>query len=712
MILDYRKITDISEITDPGYESGGWPVYEICTWGPQGDHMLKVESPVWDHGNWQKSLDKLIAIYADIFHEASARSAKNLYLPLLGEGAQLIPKHRSSEALWKAACLSEYDGRCTVLLSEPFDLKAEYGQIHFDRPGRDIYIRISGEGIEPDDRLIVAEKAEAAAMHPVYFAPEAFVMNTCGVLNDGSLIVLMKALDLMSAGGPGVSYGHYEKDTCMIFRFKEGCGQINTYIPQLRRHIDIAFFTDAALLDAFKGCIIGGAAGDALGYPVEFDKYKQIKADYGEAGIRGFVLTDGKALISDDTQMTLFTMDGLRCGIARSYMKGIYTKPEVYISWAYQDWLSTQTNTRGKYNAFTRIYQETEKLDKRRAPGITCLQALSDQNVGSVNPPYSNKRKSVEDPANNSKGCGGVMRVAPIGLMASSDNLIARDGAARIAAEAAAITHGHPLGYLPAAYLGELIRRITYKTDGTAGLNEIMDRTLAEVNRQFDGTAYLDDLNVILTKAFSLADGQNQIVFKQRGTQSDPVELAAADAKNIHSIGGGWVAEEALAIALYCVRRYPYDFQEALRIAVNHSGDSDSTGAIAGNILGAWLGLKEMQRQTETAADKGDADPIHLADLELYDEMLRWTSEAFKMVMDPEVRNNRFTRPKSPEYISTGFSFDSFAVLDHENRKAYVWHNNEKKWKKSESLYVETEWGSEPYRSLELIPGSEISLES
>ena len=73
------------------------------------------------------------------------------------------------------------------------------------------------------------------------------------------------------------------------------------------------------------------------------------------------------------------------------------------------------------------------------------------------------------------------------------------------------------------------------------------------------------------------------------------VDLAAAgknDLEAIHQLGEGWVAEETLAIAVYCALKYSDDFDRALIASVNHKGDSDSTGAVAGNILGASLGLK------------------------------------------------------------------------------------------------------------------------
>ena len=63
--------------------------------------------------------------------------------------------------------------------------------------------------------------------------------------------------------------------------------------------------------DRFRGCLIGGVAGDALGYAVEFMRERDIFRTFGEKGITEYELSKGKALFSDDTQMTLFTATGL-----------------------------------------------------------------------------------------------------------------------------------------------------------------------------------------------------------------------------------------------------------------------------------------------------------------------------------------------------------------------------------------------------------------
>ena len=54
--------------------------------------------------------------------------------------------------------------------------------------------------------------------------------------------------------------------------------------------------------------------------------------------------------------------------------------------------------------------------------------------------------------------------------------------------------------------------------------------------------------------------------------------------------GGGWIAEEAVAMALYCVMRYPSDYVATVRLAANISGNSDSVASIAGGILAVRLG--------------------------------------------------------------------------------------------------------------------------
>ena len=75
------------------------------------------------------------------------------------------------------------------------------------------------------------------------------------------------------------------------------------------------------------------------------------------------------------------------------------------------------------------------------------------------------------------------------------------------------------------------------------------------------------------------------------------------DEEAIRMLGEGWVAEETLAIAVYCALKYKHNFDRALIAAVNHDGDSDSTGAVTGNLLGASLGLSGIPLKYQYALE-------------------------------------------------------------------------------------------------------------
>ena len=163
----------------------------------------------------------------------------------------------------------------------------------------------------------------------------------------------------------------------------------------------------------FRGCLLGGAIGDALGQPVEFLTVEEIKKRYGDAGITDLQIgSSGKAEITDDTQMTIFTAEGLLRAHTRGNEKGICHLPTM-VYHSYLRWLHTQGYPKRDDLGF--IYNgwllKIEELHQRRGPGRTCLSALS-----------SGKMGTIEEPINDSKGCGGVMRSAPVGLVCPREN--------------------------------------------------------------------------------------------------------------------------------------------------------------------------------------------------------------------------------------------------------------------------------------------------
>lgn len=346
--------------------------------------------------------------------------------------------------------------------------------------------------------------------------------------------------------------------------------------------------------DRIRGCLIGGAAGDALGYPVEFFSEQTLRERCGDGGIRQYLPDpiSGTARISDDTQMTLFTANGLLVGDTRMALRGIGAQPHDYVSRAYQDWLITQRTSAPARDTHASIcwLMDIPALYRCRAPGSTCLSALTQQQG---QPPLESY---ISHPQNHSKGCGGVMRVAPLGV--SRYTAVPIEALDREGAELAAITHGHSLGYMPAAVLTHILHRIVYP-ERTQTLLQIVCEARDTVRALFAGDKHLDELTARIDLAIRLAD-------------NDEPDLA-----NIHRLGEGWVAEETLAVAIYCALRHADDFSAGIIAAVNHCGDSDSTGAVTGNILGALLGYD--------AIDKAWTRDLELRDviLELADDLDR-----------------------------------------------------------------------------------------
>lgn len=294
------------------------------------------------------------------------------------------------------------------------------------------------------------------------------------------------------------------------------------------------------------GCLVGGAIGDALGAPVEFATLDDIRRATSGAGVSDFLPAYGRVgAITDDTQMTMFTAEGLIRAHVRFLRRGICHVPSV-VARAYARWLATQGETpaagEARLDGWLVAQQE---LHARRAPGNTCLSALRDGK-----------------PASGSKGCGGVMRVAPVGLVATDPF--------RLGCELAALTHGHPTGYLSAGAFASIIADV-YTGES---LDSAIAGALASLSREADGGE--------VTRA----------ILRARGAAAEEPPTPEA----VERLGAGWVAEEALAIAIFCSLT-ARDFASGVLLAVNHSGDSDSTGSLTGNLLGTLLGEEALPRR-------------------------------------------------------------------------------------------------------------------
>jgi ADP-ribosylglycohydrolase len=298
-------------------------------------------------------------------------------------------------------------------------------------------------------------------------------------------------------------------------------------------------------VDKIKGCFWGLALGDALGQPVEFASIEKIRDIYGDKGVQTL---EKKAIWTDDTEMTIaLTRALLRLGTVEYFID--LNENEIGEAYAKEfiNWLD----------------------NPGYAPGITTTEAVSFLKIHGA----ESWRKSGK---NDSKGCGSVMRAAPLGIwfanalkpelpLGAGSYHKALFNVSKIQSE---ITHGHKAA-TAAALAGSYAVALA--------INGIPPDGMIHPIEQYCNSIHLDFKNAMERLKISLNNRENG-TFK-------------TDSEGLSYIGQGWVGDEAFAMALYSTIQYPNDFKTCLRVSVNHSGDSDSVACIAGSILGALHGI-------------------------------------------------------------------------------------------------------------------------
>ncbi|MER7750504.1 ADP-ribosylglycohydrolase family protein [Kitasatospora sp. NPDC097643] len=301
------------------------------------------------------------------------------------------------------------------------------------------------------------------------------------------------------------------------------------------------------------GALLGLAIGDAIGRVTEFKAVETIAADHPDW--RQLPLPE-RALVTDDTQMTLALGRGLRTALERGPLTpSRLARPvrEEFVDW----WRSPENN---------------------RAPGMTCLRACERLS----HPEYRWQQASDV----GSKGCGANMRVAPIGLLPGLDARTL-SGAAQLQS---GLTHGHPTALAASDLTAYAVRRLAEgvrPADLPAAL-----RAYALASRERYDEFWLGDL----------ADrwyGRSPQDVIARGWDDclsvlDQLDAALAapdvEADPCLATGEGWVAEEAFGTGLLCFLLLPDDPVAAVRRAAYSSGDSDSLACLTGAFAGAHHG--------------------------------------------------------------------------------------------------------------------------
>ncbi|POH74465.1 ADP-ribosylglycohydrolase family protein [Arthrobacter glacialis] len=319
----------------------------------------------------------------------------------------------------------------------------------------------------------------------------------------------------------------------------------------------------ASFASRVQGTLMGGALGDAFGYLVEFDSLAEITARYGPSGLVDLSQAQMPVHFSDDTQMTLYTLDGL-LDVLEWANNGVGADINACQWLAYLRWFKTQGVPGAEHapEQAPRWIDAQSVLHHQRHPGSACLSGLATGEMGTAFRPVNL----------DSKGCGTVMRSAPYGLLPN----VEAETVYKMSSDAASLTHGHPSARQSSGAFSWLIHELV--------VGGLPLRAAAESARDRAAAEPSPDAELLARLAAALTLSTHD------GEPLNGDSLTAA-------LGLGWVAEEALAVALYAVlstaatSSSPVEhFLAAQRLAVNHSGDSDSTGSIAGNILGALYG--------------------------------------------------------------------------------------------------------------------------
>jgi len=319
--------------------------------------------------------------------------------------------------------------------------------------------------------------------------------------------------------------------------------------------------------DRSKAVIYGLACGDALGAPTEFMGMEGIRRRFGQAGIRNLVQTNGR--FTDDTCMTIAIAEGLLDAAAS--IKHERAAAELL---GHPVCTADMADPHFVMPVVVKHLIRWLRSDQSgRAPGNTCMGGCRN---------LENGAHWLESGIKHSKGCGGVMRTAPVGLVYDEPETIME-----IAKAQAICTHGHPSAW-QAAQLGALAVHMLARGKVTGGditaeflLPDLMETCGWELG-EYD------------PKLLSLLDRVPRALKATLAGEITPERVMVNYGAHDLALGESWHGDEALASSLYCfllAHARGEGYVETVRYGANTVGDSDSIGCISGAFAGAYWGL-------------------------------------------------------------------------------------------------------------------------
>lgn len=312
----------------------------------------------------------------------------------------------------------------------------------------------------------------------------------------------------------------------------------------------------------YRGCLLGLAVGDAMGYTVNSHTLAEIQEDYGPNGLQGYDPANGYAEVTSYTQLAVFTANGLLYGLTQGRIKGTMAPFINYIARSHWEWASSQTMMDRPARTACWVFRE-KTLCRRHCVDTRMKEIILRKQFG-----------TPEDRLNPMSTPSTLTAALGVGMFYDPENMDLQE-LGRLGMEAVALTHGDPMAFLPGAVIAHLMASVL-RSD--APLEDLVDQAVDAFRKQFDRD-YHRQVNQILS-----------LIRQARELSRDENTLFVEAMEQLQCKTGAQV----LAGVIYSLLAGDEDFDTSLIIAVNHSGASAAVAAITGAILGARLGVEAL----------------------------------------------------------------------------------------------------------------------
>lgn len=304
---------------------------------------------------------------------------------------------------------------------------------------------------------------------------------------------------------------------------------------------------------AYRGCLLGLAVGDAMGYTIDEMTWDEIQGTYGPNGLLGYDLqAQDYAQITSFTQYTAFLCNGLMLSVTRGKADRLR-----FGRLALQEWIRSQRYFRDPEETWCWV-AKLPQFRRKDCRDARMQDSLRPESYG-----------TMEAPRNRNAGPGAITAAVASGVFYNPQRMTPEQ-VGMLAAELIALTHGDPEAFLSGVVLAYTIAGILQEPE--LPLEMQFQQAIAVMDGQFRNRFSQTE-----ALARQLRDA---ILFAKSGTvtaQEGMEQLNCTDAAS------------CLAGAIFACLAGGEDFDNAIIIAVNHSGMSAAVGAVTGAILGAKL---------------------------------------------------------------------------------------------------------------------------